>query len=133
MNTKDNPADVASHGIDLKHDREKNNLWLHGPELLCNPNLWKNRNALQQQILVLEDDTQAKKFEQKPIVDIMDQYIVIYSTHKAVCKTITISLAFHQFCTVMLCKNHWQTETDWQNQKHHLSSIRAYYESPMMS
>ena len=75
MNKKDNPADVAPCGIDLKRDREKNDLWLHGPELLCNPDLWKNPDALQQQILVLEDNTQVEIPEQEHAVHIIDRCI----------------------------------------------------------
>ena len=115
MNTKENPADIASHGIDLKRDCEKIDLWLHGPELLCNPDLWKNPDTLQQQILVLEDDIQAEIPEQKPVVHIIDQCIVRYSTHKRVCKTIAIFLVFRQFWIAMLHIKHWQTETEWQN------------------
>ena len=32
VKTKDNPADVASRDIDLKRDREKIDLWIHGPQ-----------------------------------------------------------------------------------------------------
>ena len=70
----------------------------------------------------LKDDTQAKIPEQKPVVHIIDQCIVRYSTHKQVCKAITIFLAFRQFWIVMLRTKHWQTETDWPNQKHQIES-----------
>ena len=46
VNTKDNPADVVSHGIDLKRDREKNYLCCMGPELLCNSDLWEIPDTL---------------------------------------------------------------------------------------
>ena len=29
---------------------------------------------------------------------------------------------FRQFWIAMLCTKHWQTETDWKNQKHHVES-----------
>ena len=58
--------------------------------------------------------------EQEPVVHIIDQCIARYSTHKQVCKTIAIFLAFRQVWIAMLCTKHSQTKTDWQNQKHHV-------------
>ena len=104
----------------MNYDHEKIDLWLHEPELLCNPDLWKNPDTFRQQILMLEDDTQAEIPEQEHVVHIIDQCIVRYSTHKQVCKTIAIFLVFCQFWIAMLCTKHWQTETDWKNHKHHV-------------
>ena len=72
VNSKENPADVASRGIDLKRDCKKIDLWLHGPELLCNPDLWRNPDALEQQILLLKDDTQDEIPEQERVEHIID-------------------------------------------------------------
>ena len=107
MNTKNNPVDVASRGINLKCDREIIDLWLHRPELLCNTELWKNPDALKQQILVLEDDTQVEIPEQEHVVHIIDRCIARYSNHRPLCKTIAIFSAFCQFWIAMLRTKHW--------------------------
>ena len=80
MNTKENLTDVASCGSDLKRDREKIDLLLHEPELLCNPNLWQNPIVMEQQIQVLEDDTQVKLPKQEHAVHNNDRCIARYST-----------------------------------------------------
>ena len=107
-------------GIDLKRDRDRIDLWLHDPELLRNPDLCENPNSLPQEIMVLEDDEQAEIHERKVIVHVIDRCIARYSTHKWVCKTIAILLAFPQFWIAILRKKQWQTKKDWENQKHHV-------------
>ena len=109
INTKDNPSDVSSCSIDLKRNRERIDLWLHGPELLSSPDLWESLDSLPQEIMVLNDDEQPEIPEQKVVVHVIDRCIARYSTHKRVYRMIAILFAFRQFWIVMLCTKQWQT------------------------
>ena len=112
VNTKENPTEIASHGISQTYDHDKIDLWLHGPELLSNPELWQNPVTLPQNIMVLKDNDNIEKPEQKSVEHIIDKRVIKYSDHAKTCKTVAIFLAFRRYWIAMLCTKHWQTNKD---------------------
>ena len=108
INTKENKAVIVSCDISLTCDHDKIGLWLHGSELLCNPNLWQNPAMLPQNIMVLGIDDNVRKPEQQSAK---------HSDHTKICKTVAIFLAFRQYWIAMLRTENWQMDKDWQNQK----------------
>lgn len=97
VDTKSNPADIASRGINAR-DADSMNIWLHGPQfLLQDPTSWP---ALQPPAHIPEDDIEVKK-EMTILTtnsDVVDSFFGHFSSWERLKRAVAWLLRFKTFC-----------------------------------